>query len=58
MSITKRRSNGRSFLMGGCGIALRSDRAIKVCVALVSTIAGTNELLIISGIIMSNRLIV
>ena len=46
------------FLMGGCGIVLRSDRMIKICVAPVSIITGTNELLIVAGIIMSDRLIV
>ena len=46
------------FLMGGCGIVSRSNRVIKVCVALVSIIAGTNELVIVTGIIMSDGLIV
>ena len=46
------------FLMGRCGIVSRSDQVIKVCVAPVSIIAGTNELLIVTGIIMSGRLIV
>ena len=57
MSIIERRSNGKSFFMGGCGIVSRSDRVIKVCVATVSSIAGTNELVIVTGTIMSDGLI-
>ena len=46
------------FSMGGCGIVSKSDRVIKVCVASVSIIAGTNELLIVTGTMMSDELIV
>ena len=58
MRIIDRRSNGRSFFNGRMWNSFKERSKIKVCVALVSIIAGTNELLIVTGIIMSDSLIV